>query len=146
MNKHEIRAILENKSIDQVREFVIDVSRKLAPIYENEYGNKGLSFCMVIVSCEAEPFKKAAALFLNKIREDLIKHPKSTYDQINAINCMISATYAHLVQNEHEIMEYSIISLEHAFASSTSSPEITRKIDMCLRSWKANWQGYVGSQ
>lgn len=146
MNKHEIRTVLEHKDIDRVKEFVTDVARKLAPIYEQEYGKKELSFCMVIVACEADPFKKAAAIFLDKLRKDLLNRPKVIHEHIYVLDSMISATFACIVESEDEIIDHCIISLERAFAASAVSKDINHRVNMCMRRWKTDWRGYVGSQ
>ena len=146
MNKHEIRTILENKDIDRVKEFVTDVARKLAPIYEQEHGKKDLSFCMVIVACEADPCKRAAAIYLDKLRKDLLDPPKAVQEHIFVLDSMISATYACIVENEDEIINHSITSLERAIAASAASREINNRVNMCIQRWKSNWRGYIGSQ
>ncbi len=145
MKREEIVGILEDKGSNEVKEFAADVARKLTPIYENDFGNKDLSFCMVVVACEAEPSRRAAVLYLNKLLGELSNYSKAAPHHFHALESMLSASLACIHNKQHDVLTSSVDAIEYAFAAAVNIPEIKFRLNKCVDRWKLDWKGYIGS-
>ncbi len=145
MKREEIIRMLENKGSIAVKEFAVDVARKLTPIYENDFGNKDLSFCMVVVTCEAEPTRRAAVLYLNKLLKELSNYSKALPHHFHALESMLYASLACMHSKQHDVLSSSVDAIEYAYAAAVNIPEIKCRLNKCVYRWKLDWKGYIGS-
>ncbi len=139
MDRSEICNLFINKHPDDIVRMTAEVARKLTTIYENDFGYKGLYFCMVGIT---SPDKTACAStkdYLVNLLTELKDNSEAKPHHLSTIQSMLFATQASISESIDDIHNKCIDSIEHALTASSQEPDINSNIYSCIDLWKKKW-------
>ncbi len=145
MDRHEISSIFVNKKPDDVVCMTAEIARKLTTIYENDFGYKGLYFCMIGISSPDKTACKSTENYLMNLLEELDDNSAAQDHHVSTIRSMLCATQASITESIDDIYSKCTESIEHAFNAAAGDPDIHDNIYSCIDLWQRKWRDITSS-
>lgn len=145
MDRSEICSIFTDQKADDVLCMTAEIARKLTTIYENDFGYKGLYFCMIGISSPDKTACKSTESYLSNLLTELDNNSEAKEHHLSTIKSMLCATQASITEPIDEILAKCIESIEHAFSAAANDPDIKDNIHNCIDLWQRKWRDITSS-
>ncbi len=145
MDRKEINQIINDKQAVDIISLTAEVARKLTIIYENDFGYRGLYFCMISITNPDKSTCYSTKEYLDSILDELHSCEKANEQHFSTIKSMVYAAQASISDSLDDVCSNALDSIEHAYAAASAAPDIYDNINYCINIWKAKWNNMTPS-